>query len=63
MQGAQVTRRSLVVVLLVAISEVAWALYCAVNDEVSIALFYGVLVAASALFFVPGLLEQRHGVA
>lgn len=50
-------RRLYVLVIALAIAETAWALLCAEAD-VNIFLFYGVLVAASALFWVPGLAEK-----
>lgn len=43
---------------MVALAEVAWALFCA-ETSANLGLFYVGLVAASVVFFVPGL-AGRH---
>ena len=43
--------------MLLAVAETAWALVSAYTG-LPLLVFYGVLVAASALFFVPGLSEK-----
>jgi hypothetical protein len=48
----------ILVILAVAIAETAWALFCAATG-VNLLVFYAVLVAASAVFWVPGLTEKR----
>ncbi|HVB95077.1 MAG TPA: hypothetical protein VND41_00560 [Nitrososphaerales archaeon] len=50
--------RMVLVILVVAIAETGWALFCA-EAGVNLALFYAVLVAASAVFWIPGLAEPR----
>ena len=51
-------RRMILLVMFLAVAETAWALFCAATG-VNIFLFYAVLVAASALFWVPGLTEKK----
>jgi hypothetical protein len=46
------------VILAMAVAETAWALYAA-ETSVSLLLFFAVLVAASAVFFLPGLVVVR----
>jgi hypothetical protein len=46
--------RVVLLVLVMAAAECAWGLYAA-RTEVNLGLFYGVLVAASLVFFVPGV--------
>jgi hypothetical protein len=50
--------RMLITILVLAGGETAWALLCA-YVEVNILIFYAVLVAASAVFWIPGLSEKR----
>jgi hypothetical protein len=50
--------RMILVILIVAIAETAWALFCAATS-VNLLVFYAVLVAASAIFWVPGIAEKR----
>jgi hypothetical protein len=50
--------RMILVILVVAIAETAWALFCAATG-VNLLVFYAVLVVASAVFWVPGLAERR----
>jgi hypothetical protein len=50
--------RMILVILAVAIAETAWALFCAATG-VNLVVFYAALVAASAVFWVPGLAERR----
>jgi hypothetical protein len=47
----------LLVILVLAVAETTWALVCAYTG-LPLVLFYGVLVAASAVFFVPGLADK-----
>ena len=52
------TGRMIVVIIAMAIVEVAWALFCAKElpqTSAYLVLFYGGLAAASAVFFIPGL--------
>jgi hypothetical protein len=49
------------VILVLAVAETAWALLCAVTS-LNLALFYAGLVAASAVFFIPGVAEKRSAV-
>lgn len=53
--------RMIPVILVLAVAETAWALLCAVTNF-NLALFYVGLVAASAVFFIPGVAEKRSGV-
>jgi len=46
----------LVLILVLAVVETAWALVCAYTG-INILVFYAVLVVASAVFWVPGLTE------
>lgn len=46
--------RMIIVALLLAVVETAWALFCA-EAGINLLVFYAVLVAASAVFFVPGV--------
>jgi len=50
--------RMLLVILVLAVAETAWALLCAYTG-INILVFYAVLVVASAVFWVPGLTEGR----
>jgi hypothetical protein len=50
--------RMILVILAAAIAETAWALFCA-ETGVNLLVFYVVLVAASAVFWVPGLADTR----
>ena len=49
--------RMIPVILVFAIAETAWALFSA-ETNVNLVLFYVVLLAASVVFFVPGLTEK-----
>jgi len=51
--------RLLLTILVMAVAETAWALYCA-ETNADLALFYAGLVAASVVFFVPGLVETSR---
>jgi hypothetical protein len=51
-------KRLVVLAVAVAGAESAWAYYAAATS-VPLALFYGVILATSVLFFVPGLVEDR----
>jgi hypothetical protein len=51
--------RMILVILAAAIAETAWALFCATTG-VNLLVFYAVLVAASAVFWIPGLTEKRR---
>jgi hypothetical protein len=51
-------RRLLTLILLMVVAETAWGLYCAATDA-NLFLFYAVLVAASVVFWIPGLAEKR----
>ncbi len=57
--GAHVTRIALVAVVM-ALAETAWALYAG-EAGVNLAVFYAVLILASAVFFIPGVAEPRRG--
>ena len=59
-KGGALTPRMILLILAVAIAETAWALFCAVTG-VNLAVFYVVLVVASAVFWIPGLAEPRGG--
>jgi hypothetical protein len=48
----------ILVAVVMAVAETAWALYCGEAD-VNLAVFYAVLVLASAVFFIPGIAEPR----
>jgi hypothetical protein len=50
------TAKSIVIIVVVAVVELVWALYAA-ETSANLLLFYAVLVALSAVFFVPGLIE------
>ncbi len=52
------TGRTILAGLLLVMAETAWALFCAAVG-VNLALFYAVLVASSAVFWVPGVVEPR----
>lgn len=52
--------RLVAVVLVLGVLEVAWALYCS-ETGANIFLFYGVLIAASAVFWIPGIATKRPG--
>jgi len=51
----------ILVIPLLAIAETAWALVCA-EASLNLVLFYVVLVAASAVFFVPGVAEMGSDI-
>ena len=50
--------RMILVILVLAVAETAWALLCA-ETGANLLLFYVVLVAASAVLWIPGLAEKR----
>jgi hypothetical protein len=50
--------RLILVIAALAVAETAWALLCA-ETGANLLLFYGVLVAASAVLWIPGLTEKR----
>jgi hypothetical protein len=52
--------RVALVIVVMSIAETVWALYAA-ETGADLLLFYVVLVAASAVFFVPGLALERAG--
>jgi hypothetical protein len=52
--------RMILAILAVATAETVWALFCAVTS-VNLLVFYAVLVAASAVFWIPGLTGKRGG--
>lgn len=52
--------RLIPVILVMVVAETAWALYCA-ETGFNLLAFYVVLVAASAVFWIPGLAEKRGG--
>ncbi len=59
-EGGRPTARFVLVVLVMAVAETAWALYAAETEaSIDLLLFYAVLAAASAVFFVPGLTVTR----
>jgi hypothetical protein len=49
--------RLILTILVLAVAETAWALFAA-ETSVNLLVFYAVLVAASAVFFVPGVAES-----
>ncbi len=49
--------RMILVALALAVAETAWALFCA-ETSVNLILFYVVLLAASVVFFIPGIAEK-----
>jgi hypothetical protein len=49
-------------ILVLAIVETAWSLFSAVTS-LNLALFYVGLVAASAVFFIPGVAQKRSSVS
>ncbi|HUI00528.1 MAG TPA: hypothetical protein VLX56_02725 [Nitrososphaerales archaeon] len=51
-------RRLVLVAAVLAVLETAWALYAGAY-QVNFWLFYGVLLGASLVFFVPGVVEKR----
>jgi len=55
--GDEDMARLLWVIVVMAILETAWALFAAATG-VNILLFYAVLVAASTIFWVPGLAPE-----
>lgn len=50
--------RLILVILLMAVAETAWALFCAATG-VNLFVFYAVLVAVSAVFWIPDQAEKR----
>ncbi len=56
------TGRTLTTILVVTIAEVAWTLFAA-RAGVELAVYYAVLVVASAVFFIPGIAEEGAGSA
>jgi hypothetical protein len=44
----------ILLILVLAIAETAWALFCA-ETSVNLVVFYLVLLAASVVFFIPGI--------
>ncbi len=56
-QRLSLVSRMLLVILVLAVAESAWALLSAYTG-LPLVLFYGVLAAASAVFFVPGLADK-----
>jgi len=50
--------RLILVILMAAVAETAWALFCA-ETGVNLFVFYAVLVAVSAVFWVPDRAEKR----
>lgn len=53
-KGVRPSARMILVIIVMAAAETAWALYAAATS-VDLFLVYGVLVAASVVFFVPGI--------
>lgn len=51
--------RLVITILVVTLAESAWALFCA-ETNADLGLFYVGLVAASVVFFVPGLAETSR---
>jgi len=49
--------RLILVILMAAVAETAWALFCA-ETGVNIFVFYAVLVAVSAVFWIPDRAEK-----
>jgi hypothetical protein len=60
MESLRPTARMILVIVVMAVAETAWALYAA-ETSLDLLLFYAVLVAASAVFFVPGLAVVHSG--
>ena len=60
MESVTKMRRLLALILVLVVAETAWALFCA-ETGVNLFLFYVVLVAASTVFWIPGLSESRSG--
>ncbi|MDG6915589.1 MAG: hypothetical protein JRN58_07190 [Nitrososphaerota archaeon] len=57
------TARLLAVIVVMAVLEVSWALACAVllpQTDSYLVVFYGGLVAASLVFFVPGVASKAR---
>jgi hypothetical protein len=54
--------RLVAVILVMVVAETAWALYCA-ETSFNLLGFYVVLVAASAVFWIPGLPGRRGSAA
>ena len=50
--------RMIPVILIMVVAETAWALFCA-ETGVNLFVFYAVLVAVSAVFWIPGRAEKR----
>ena len=50
--------RMILLAVVMAAGETAWAFYCGVTG-VNLAVFYAVLVLASSVFFIPGIAEPR----
>jgi hypothetical protein len=57
-KGGRPMSRVILVIVVMAAAETAWALYVAVAS-VNLLLFYAVLIAASVVFFVPGVAQAR----
>jgi hypothetical protein len=57
-KGGRPMSRMILVIVGMAAAETAWALYAAVAS-VNLLLFYAVLIAASVVFFVPGVAQAR----
>ena len=60
MERLRPTARVILVILVMVLAETAWTLFCAIAGT-DLLLYYAVLVAASAVFFIPGLAEKRNG--
>jgi len=56
LEGVRLTARLILVILALTVAETAWALFCA-ETSVNLILFYVVLLAASVVFFIPGIAE------
>jgi hypothetical protein len=52
--------RLILVILVMAVAETAWALFCA-ETGVNLFVFYAVLVAVSAVFWLPDPAERPTG--
>ncbi len=52
--------RLIPVILVMAVAETAWALFCA-ETGVNLFVFYAVLVAVSAVFWLPGPAQKQTG--
>jgi hypothetical protein len=58
MESVRPLARMILVIVVMVAAETAWTLFCAETDA-NLLLYYAVLVAASAVFFIPGLAEKR----